>query len=199
MSQPPNDPVRFWEERYRRGATPWDRGGVSPALLQWLDSGVIAPGRTLVPGCGRGYEVLELARRGFEVVALDFAPSAVRHLVSVLQAAGLAAKVVEADVLGWTADLPFDAIYEQTSLCSLPPSKWEAYEAQLHRWLRPGGKLYALFMQTNREGGPPYHCGLEAMRKLFPASRWKWSGAPFCEVPHPAGIYELSSMLERAA
>ena len=34
----------------------------------------------VVPGCGRGHEVVELARRGFEVTAIDFAPAAIEAL-----------------------------------------------------------------------------------------------------------------------
>ncbi|HEX6827367.1 MAG TPA: methyltransferase domain-containing protein [Burkholderiales bacterium] len=197
MSTGQNDPTRFWEERYRSATTHWDRGGTSPALLEWLEQGALTPSRILVPGCGRGYEALELARRGFEVVALDFAPSAVRHLRDELLRAGLRAEVHEADVLAWTAEHPFDAIYEQTCLCALPPKTWARYEEQLRGWLRPGGRLLALFMQTHKEGGPPYHCDPGAMRGLFAELHWEWSGAPFCEVPHPAGFYELSTILTR--
>lgn len=197
MSEEAKDPTRFWEERYRSATTPWDRGGPSPALLEWLDEEELTPCRILVPGCGRGYEALELARRGFEVTALDFAPSAVRHLREELGQVGLEAEVLEADVLAWAAQQPFDAIYEQTCVCALPPRTWPRYEEQLRRWLRPGGKLFALFMQTHKEGGPPYHCDMGAMRGLFPDSRWRWDAAPFCEVPHPAGFYELSTVLTR--
>lgn len=197
MSSDRKDSVVFWENRYQTTNTPWDRGETSPALLQWLDSGELAPCRVLVPGCGRGYEVVELARRGFEVVALDFAPSAVRHLQEVLALKGLTGEVLEADVLVWTPLRPFDAIYEQTCLCALPPGAWAAYGARLRDWLRPEGLLFALFMQTGREGGPPFHCDMEAMRALFSPDQWEWSGAPFCEVPHPAGIHELSSVLRR--
>jgi len=187
----------FWENRYQTTNTPWDRGETSPALLQWLDSGELAPCRVLVPGCGRGYEAVELARRGFDVVALDFAPSAVRHLQGELGREGLRARVLAADVLSWLPEQPFDAVYEQTCLCALPPKTWEAYGMQLYRWLKPGGMLFALFMQTGREGGPPYHCDMDAMRILFSRDRWEWSGSPFCEVPHPAGIHELSTVLLR--
>ena len=62
-----------WEARYREGNTGWDRGDASPALSSWLETGALAPCRTLVPGCGRGHEVIALTRQGFEVTALDFA------------------------------------------------------------------------------------------------------------------------------
>ena len=186
-----------WEQRYRAGQTGWDRGGVSPALHRWLDSGELSPCRIVVPGCGHGHEVIELARRGFAVTALDIAPTPVEALRRRLRDEGLDAEVLQADVLSWQPPEPVDAVYEQTCLCALDPTLWEAYERQLHRWLRPGGRLFALFMQTGREGGPPFHCALPRMEALFAEARWRWLTTEPTEVPHPSGIFELAHVLER--
>ena len=113
----------FWDVRYGHGVTPWDRGGPNPALLRWLDRGELEPCRILVPGCGRGYEVVELALRGFDVTAVDFASSAIESLAARLEAAGLSARLCEADFFRWAPDSPFDAVYEQTSLCALLPAE----------------------------------------------------------------------------
>ena len=191
------DTVSFWDEKYRADLTAWDRGGVSPALEDWLDEGALKPGRILIPGCGYGHEVLALARRGFEVWGLDIAPTPVQRVREKLAQAGLTAHVVEGDVRTWQPEPPFDAVYEQTCLCALSPEDWPRYEAQLCRWLRPGGRLFALWMQTDRPGGPPYHCGLEAMRALFALERWRWVEPPQRTVPHPTGFFEYAAILER--
>jgi SAM-dependent methyltransferase len=188
---------RYWEERYQSGTPGWDRGGVSPALLQWLDAGVLTPCRILIPGCGHGHEVVALAQRGFSVSAVDIAPTPLARLQERLQEAGLDAHLIQADVLDWQPEAPFDAIYEQTCLCALAPQDWPRYAAQLHRWLRPGGLLFALFMQTGRPGGPPYHCELGEMRSLFPLERWAWVDEPHREVPHPTGLFEYAAVLQR--
>lgn len=190
--------MSHWEEKYRARAIPWDRGATSPALLGWLQDGELQSGRVLIPGCGRGHEALELARRGFAVTALDIAPTALAHLETELNAAGVDAERVCADALVWQPELPFDAIYEQTCLCALDPEHWAAYEQQLFAWLRPGGRLFALFMQTDKPGGPPYHCALPDMRALFPASRWRWPDSAPGQVGHPnAGLHELATVLTR--
>jgi SAM-dependent methyltransferase len=186
-----------WNEKYLAGTIPWDRGEVSPALRHWLESGELVPGRILVPGCGRGHEASELARRGFQVTALDVAPAALAHLRAELEQVGAEVELVVADVLTWQPSRPFDAVYEQTCLCALQPGDWPAYERQLHAWLRPGGRLYALFMQTGREGGPPFHCALADMQVLFPACRWQWPGTVEREVPHPNGLFEYAAILAR--
>ena len=191
--------MSHWEEKYRTKVIPWDRGAVSPALLGWLDDNELQAGRILIPGCGHGHEALELAQRGFQVTALDIAPTALTHLAAELHAAGVDAERVCADALSWQPVQPFDAIYEQTCLCALDPSHWTAYEQQLFAWLRPGGKLFALFMQTERAGGPPYHCAVPEMHTLFPATRWQWPAGELGRVGHPNGSFEFAAELTRLA
>lgn len=186
-----------WETKYQANTIPWDRGSASPALRRWLEADALARGRILVPGCGRGHEAVELARHGFRVTAPDIAPTALKLLEAELAAAGLTAETVCADALAWQPETPFDTIYEQTCLCALQPGQWPAYEQQLFRWLKPGGHLYALFMQTGRDGGPPFHCEPGEMRTLFPAARWVWPDTELERVEHPNGLHELATLLIR--
>ena len=197
MAGPTRD---FWEQRFAEGNMPWDRGEASPQLHEWLDSGALKPCRILVPGCGSGYEVAELARRGFEVTGLDYAPQAIERTRA--QLAGAKAELAQADALAWRPDRPFDAIYEQTCLCALYPDHWRAYADQLHRWLALQGKLFALFVQLARPGaadgrieGPPYHCDINGMRALFPDTHWHWPKPPYPRTSHPRGLAELAVVL----
>lgn len=179
-----------WEGRYQAGTTGWDRGKSSPALHYWLDTANITPCRILLPGCGNGYEALTLADAGFEVVAVDIAPSPVNTLKQLLADAKLSAEVIQADLLDWQPDKPFDAIYEQTCLCALNPELWTDYEAQLYGWLTEDGQMLTQFMQTHKDGGPPFHCDLDHMRELFPSSRWQWHDTGE-QVTHPSvGLHE---------
>jgi methyl halide transferase len=189
--------VEDWEDRYRQGRTGWDRGSVSPALLHWLDAGLIPQGRVLVPGCGHGHEVEALVRAGCQITAVDIAPTPVLRLMARLADAGLNACVVQADLLRWTPAEPFDAIYEQTCLCALDPADWLEYARRLAGWLSPGGRLFALFMQTGKEGGPPYHCAMPAMRELFADDDWQWPASHPFEIPHPTGLTEVACVLTR--
>ena len=200
MAGPTTD---FWQERFEKKQTGWDRGTTSPQLLAWLESGALQPCRIAVPGCGSGWEVAELARRGFEVVGIDYTPAAVERTRALLSAEGLMAEVLQADVLAYQQDKPFDAIYEQTCLCALHPDHWVEYARQLQKWLAPQGSMWALFMQMVRleatvEGlvqGPPYHCDINAMRALFPAQDWAWPKPPYAKVPHSMGAHELGLRL----
>lgn len=191
------DHATDWEARYQAGRTGWDRGETSPALLDWLEQGVLTPCRILVPGAGRGFEVIALARAGFDVTAIDLAPTPVQILRDALTREGLDARVDQADLLKWRAPDTFDAVYDQTCLCALNPRHWKDYAERLHAWLVPGGRLFALFMQTHRDGGPPFHCDLDHMRSVFEAERWHWPSTPPRPVPHPSGLEELAVVLRR--
>lgn len=218
----------FWQTRFVDRATPWDRGTANPQLENWIRSGVLQPSanarqrtsggedthvtRVLVPGCGSGHEVSLLAEWGFDVTAVDFAPAALeqtrnrlRRLVQSHDAKEmLRAELVEHNVLDYDPGAQFDAIYEQACLCSIYPDHWTRYARNLARWLRPGGRLFALFVQMIRPGaghgvieGPPYHCDINAMRALFPVSDWEWPKPPYDRVPHPAAMAELPVILTR--
>jgi SAM-dependent methyltransferase len=196
----------FWQHRFDEGNTPWDRGEPNPQLYAWLEAGALKPCRILVPGCGSGYEVSVLAARGFEVTGLDYATAAVERTRKLLASTKTKADVIQADALTWQPDRPFDAIYEQTCLCALYPDDWRAYAEQLHRWLKPGGQLFALFVQYQRPGaangaieGPPYHCDINAMRALFPAERWDWPKPPYPRTSHPRGLAELAMVLTKTS
>lgn len=201
--------LNFWQERFATGDLPWDRGGPNPQLNAWLAAGEIAPGNhVIVPGCGQGWEVDALAAAGMHVTGLDYTPGAIALCRARLEQGHHRAELVEANVLHWQPAAPLDAIFEQTCLCALHPDYWTHYAAQLHGWLKPGGKLLALFMQvpikrpynSSVQGfvtGPPYHCDIHAMRAIFPATRWEWPKPPYPQIPHPRhpGQFELGVVL----
>lgn len=194
MSQPTTQAID-WESRYRDGATGWERAGLNPAFVDWTESGVLAPCRVLVPGAGRSPEPLALAEAGFDVTVVDASPTAVATQRARLERLHVKARVAQADLLQWHPDVPFDVIYDQTCLCALPPAIWSDYAARLHRWLRPAGSLFILFMQTHTQGGPPFHCDLGDMRRLFPEAEWVWPDALPPAVEHGAGRQEQPAVL----
>ena len=52
-------------QNYRLGAS-------SPALLKLLDANEIPNGRALVPGCGRGYDVVALASKDRKAIGSEY-------------------------------------------------------------------------------------------------------------------------------
>ncbi len=181
----------FWESRFKENRTPWERGGLNPAFLAWRATGEMAPCRTLVPGAGRSPEPAALLADDFDVMTLDQADSAVAEQHGRLGTG----RAIQGDVTRWRPDRLFDAVYDQTCLCALPPVLWQPYEASLRAWLRPGGRLFILFMLTGQEGGPPFDCAIPAMRSLF--SAWTWPAAFPEPFPHRLGTLEQPVVLVR--
>ena len=71
----------YWDGIYQETPRPgWDMDGPTPVLGELLELPACAGlGRELaVPGCGYGHDAAELARRGFRVTGVDFAPSALQ-------------------------------------------------------------------------------------------------------------------------
>ena len=183
-----------WQDRYESGKTGWDRGEPNPMLERWLKSGELQPCDILVPGCGRGHEVVALAEAGFNVTAIDFADAAVQTLSDELNSRDLQANVIQADIFAFCQSKSFDAIYEQTSLCAIHPSQWQTYQQLLACWLRAEGRLFAMFMQCDTSDGPPYSCPLITMRELFSEPTWQWSDSE-TRMEHPTGMHEIACVL----
>jgi len=188
-----------WESRYQEGQTGWDRGESSPALAHFLSLGALESGqKVLIPGCGRGYEVIELARLGLQVTALDMAPSAIRAVESALQEEDLRANLICGDLFDYHAPEQFDAIYEQTCLCAILPEQREAYAKKIHHWLKSEGVLCFAMMQTGEKSGPPFHCDWLDMQVLFDETAWAWQAVPPKVITRPQGKrFELAFQLNK--
>ena len=194
----PDSPTLDWDSFYQDGSRPpWQRSELNPAFEHWVYKQIVKPCRILVPGCGDSLEVVEFARAGFDVTALDISKSAIDLQRQHLKDARLHATLENEDVLTWMPAHAFDAIYEQTCLCALLPEDRHHYHHQLRHWLKPEGKLLALFMQTGKSEGPPYDCPLDDMRELFTAEHWRWPEPPYFQSPHHGAMHELGVILTR--
>ena len=72
------DNAQFWEDIYLADDTGWDLNGPTPVFEHIAES--LEPRRLGIIGCGRGYDAIMFAKKGFDVTAVDFAPSAISAL-----------------------------------------------------------------------------------------------------------------------
>ncbi len=158
-----------WQKHYETGDMGWDLGQVAPPFVRLWDEKKLVPGTTLIPGCGRGHEVLFLAQNGFQVTGVDFSPGAVDALTRSLQEKGLQAEVLHQDFfeLEDQHDSKYDLMLEQTFFCAIHPSQRSRYVETAARILKPNGLLAALFYATGEEGGPPYDTTAADIRHHF--------------------------------
>jgi SAM-dependent methyltransferase len=171
MSQPP--PIEtsdYWDSHYQHGNTGWDIGGPALAFVDLLAGpDAPAPGRMIVPGCGRGHDALLFARAGFDVVGIDFAPQAIAEAQAAAGRAGVPVRFELADLF----DLPvawdgtFDYVLEHTCLSAFAPERRPAYAAVVARLLRPQGRYLALFFTHGQPGGPPFGITVPEIEALF--------------------------------
>jgi SAM-dependent methyltransferase len=154
----------FWETRYRDNVTPWDAGGVPQALRGHVPG--LSPGaRILIPGCGSAYEALFLAERGFDVLAIDFSPTAVAAAQNKLgQFSGVARL---ADFFEFDAGGPFDVIYERAFLCALPPKLWPRYPGRCAELLKSNGTIAGFWFFAETPKGPPFGTTQAALDALL--------------------------------
>jgi ubiquinone/menaquinone biosynthesis C-methylase UbiE len=191
------DKVMDWDGLYQEGTTPWQRRDLNPAFIHWRHTHLHKPCHILVPGCGTSPEVVELARMGFHVTALDLSPTAIEKQREMLKEARVSATLEVDDVLTWMPEHHFDLIYEQTCLCAITPHDRHFYHQQLRHWLKPEGSLLALFMQTGEAGGPPYDCPVPDMKVLFSDEHWHWPEPPYFQSPHSGEMFEYAVELKR--
>ncbi|KAJ5264624.1 hypothetical protein N7505_007417 [Penicillium chrysogenum] len=165
----------------------WDRGKPSPALIDLLEqredilSPIAANGqrkKILIPGCGKGYDVVMLALHGFDAVGLEISSKRVStaevYAHKELQTpqpynfgSALASKFERGSVSFIQGDFfqsdctkgeKFDVIYDYTFLCALHPEMRSQWASRMADLLFSGGLLvcleFPLFKELSRPGPP---------------------------------------------
>ena len=123
-------------DRFREGH------GLSPLKLAQVRALEPAPGlRVLDAGCGRGEVLLACARAGAKVAGVDYADAAVEIAGEVLaEVDGADLRQGEVTALPWP-DESFDRALFADVIEHLEPDQGRAALHELHRVLKPGGRL----------------------------------------------------------
>jgi SAM-dependent methyltransferase len=165
-------PTGWFEPAYQAAVAsgrrlPWQEPGAHPWVASWLDDPVRTPPgrRALVVGCGTGQEVHLLAARGYEVVGLDVAPTALAWAAARLRRAPRAVRravsLQQGDLL--TVDPaqlgPFDLVVEVHTVPWLPGVVQDAAMAAIGPLVVAGGVAVTITELRSTEGvpaGPPW-------------------------------------------
>mmetsp|Transcript_148381 Transcript_148381/g.269582 ORF Transcript_148381/g.269582 Transcript_148381/m.269582 type:complete len:220 (+) Transcript_148381:1-660(+) len=166
-----------WERMWKGGlgqGQAFDVGDVSATLSAALarESFAPRPGMTaLVPGCGRAYDALALAKHGFEsVVAVDLAPTACKAAQTWLRETGdpAAAKVSVQCADFFSLQGEHDFIWDCTFLCALDPSVRQSWARKQSELLSKDGTLLTcVFPICEKVGGPPFAMSVPLVRELL--------------------------------
>jgi SAM-dependent methyltransferase len=113
-------------------------------------------------GCGSGNDAIYLAGRGFDVTAIDIAPSALSQAEKKAKDAGVKVGWLHADVLNPPELEPFDLIYDRGCYHGVRRQNAAGYVATLRRLSRPGTQVLILAGNANE---PPPHSGPPRVRE----------------------------------
>ena len=158
-----------WEADYRGHTDGWDLGGPTSVLRRLAESGLLQPGKMLVPCAGRGHDAREFARHGFQVTAVDFAETAVSEMQRLAEVEA-PVEIVQHDMFAMSHELDgtFDYVLEYTCFCAIDPRRRAEYADLVRRLLKRGGLFIDLaFPLGQRPGGPPFAVSEAELLQLF--------------------------------
>jgi SAM-dependent methyltransferase len=177
------DKAQFWEDIYLNQDTGWDLEGVTPVFEYIAED--IKPGNLCIIGCGRGYDAVMFSKKGFNVTAVDFAPSAINALSQLAAEELENINTLQKDIFSLTPDYrgSFNYIIEQTCFCAIHPTRREEYQTLVRSLLIPGGELIGLWFPLDKKldkGGPPYGTNVDEVKSIFDIG-WKIKKEEFPE------------------
>ncbi len=161
-----------WEDVYRTHDVtelPWYTPTLDVDLGAALTVRVRAGSRVLDLGTGPGTQAIALAKRGYDVVASDIAPSAVRKAAHTAEREGVRIDFRVDNILdSRLEDGLVDAIVDRGVFHTLPPESRPRYVARIARILRPRGYLFlkAFSDKEPRQFGP-HHFAPAELRAYF--------------------------------
>jgi methyl halide transferase len=157
-SKPRYATIADWDTAYREGTPPWDADGPHAELIRVLDQYNLRPQTVLEVGCGTGADAIALARRRFEVTAVDCSPIAIERARLRAERHDAVLRFVLDDVFEFAHSAgQFDLVYDAGLYHSVRQSQLEQYLDMLWRVTRPGSHFLCLTGAPSEttDDGPP--------------------------------------------
>ena len=165
------DKPSFWEERYKKNQTNWDTKSANPVFAELIDDNNFTnKGKILIVGCGKGYDAVLAAEKGYDVTAIDFSLTAVEYAEQLAIQKELNIKFLIEDIFTLNKDYveSFDIVYEYATYCAINPERRKEFAIKISSLIKKGGRLIAiLFPVDKRDGGPPFSVDIQEFYKNF--------------------------------
>ncbi len=143
-----------WDKKYRKGRwAPWNSDlPAAPVLQEAIKKKEIKPCRTVVLGCGSGSNAIFLAKNGFDVTAIDIAPSALGIAMADAKKAGVKVRWVLADVLKLPESKTYDLIFDRGCYHNVRYVDAAGFVASMKQLTRPGSRCFVF--SRNEDSAP---------------------------------------------
>ncbi|MCL9674463.1 class I SAM-dependent methyltransferase [Citrobacter sp. MNAZ 1397] len=165
-------PVEFWESHYD-AMSPRSNGIPGKILVRFVDS--LAPASALELGCGRGDDAVWLAKKGWQVTAVDLSYRALEYAAANAQRSGVSKQLVFAQY-DLTYSFPagrYDLIVASFLESPLSFDRFTIFRTALTH-VAPGGMLlitsHAKPPSWSQQADRPFQSAKEAIVALEPLS-----------------------------
>jgi SAM-dependent methyltransferase len=176
-------PARIdWDAIYREGTPAWDAGKPHAELVRVLDEYKIKPCAALEIGCGTGADAIVLARRRFELTAIDCSPIAIERARLRAEQHDALLRFVQDDVFDFARHTePFDFVYDAGLYHAIRQTRLEQYLDMLWRVTRRGSMYLGLIgAPITEKGTGPICAPINAAHRCPPSGRsGKLDPSPF--------------------
>jgi len=153
--------------RYRPESLPWELGEPRNILVEVVESGQVAPGRALDVCCGAGSNPVFLAKKGFDVTALDISDKAVEFARKRAHAIGVDMDLLVANFLKLPIESEkFDFIFDFGCFHHVQVEDRTDFIEGVYRVLKPRAK-YLLVLFSDKNGPAWNHFTREKIVELF--------------------------------
>jgi len=196
--------LELWDGSYRGGKRPlWDAGQPSGELRRVVEQGIIRPGPAVDLGCGSGTDAIYLASKGFNVTAIDIAPTALSQAREKADRAGVKVRWLLANVLSLPRLEPFEFIFDRGCYHEVRFDNAAGYVETVRRLSQPGRTRFLLLAGNPNEApvqyAPPQVAEEDIRSDFSSLFDFEWLRETRFETSNPAarGPLAWSVMLRR--
>lgn len=145
--------LSLFDDAYKSGTAPWVIGEPQKAVVDLERAGMIR-GRVLDVGCGAGEHTILLTKLGYDVLGVDYAPSAVEQARRNAEAKGVEARFEVADAMD-LGNARYDTIVDSALFHIFDATDRPRYVRSLHAACRRGGLVHVLALSDRGRGFGP--------------------------------------------
>lgn len=145
---------------------------MTPAIHQFVNSDQMPKVENiLVPGCGVGYDVIELSKNGSHVIGMDLSNYAIQlalKMKSKHAPNNSNVEFIQGDFYTYSPKQKFDMIFDYTFLCAMQLHMRPKWAEKMKELTSPGGYLLTLmYPLSNHQGGPPFSLNQQIYHELL--------------------------------